>query len=668
MTPIVVNGFLINWLRAEATKDGITTPIEAKQLALLKTLFLANGSIVSQQILLEQVWQDSIVTPNTLQQTIAQLRKVLGDNGRSQNAIKTHPKLGYSLTFTVASQAPTKLNISKYYLAFSFVALVLVVALAISLTSQTKTHSAEILFSDYSPITVNNEIVKSVTYDKTSEQLIYIESAQGLDSIVKRGLRTPQTTTIKQNLRLYGSLAVSPNGEALLYSKITLQQSKKCIDLYLLQLNTNQETLLVPCGTNFTHSPKWLSNSEVLYLATDKKRNSKLHKLNLNSNTNEALALEHSHIKSFDVIDNLLLLLTNDSSEVYQLNASRPFLPKLYELNVEQGKSTNSIRWLTQSRYVILGNEIITADIHDSVPASIDTELLGAQTVVELERISNTSFVTILERENWDVRERNLAVEQDKTIGKTNLYEKKAKYKSPQEISFLSNRTNVFQVWSEGPTGLVQHTNTSSDIKDYLWSSDGNTLIYISDGQLWLQKPESLAKPVITDFKPLRLYQMNDVSILLSAKNNKSDKNDEAESLISFNLNNNTTEILIDKEVNWAQQVGEDIFIINDEFGQLMKQQNDKLSYIEKFKKTTLQWRYFWRQNNKGEFALYFQDKQQNIWRYNPYNEEAEVVAQFDENALFMTDFSATKFTMLSDNFVAEKRILVKLSSLAKTD
>ncbi len=665
MTSIVVNGFLINWLRAEATKDGITTPLEAKQLALLKALFLANGSIVSQQTLLEQVWQDSIVTPNTLQQTIAQLRKVLGDNGRSQNAIKTHPKLGYSLTFTIASQAPTKLNTSKNYLVFSFVALVLIVVLTINLTSQTKTLSPEILFSDYSPVTVNNEIVKSVTYDKTNEQLIYIESAQGLDSIVKRGLHTPQTTTIKQNLRLHGPLAVSPNGEALLYSKITLRQSKKCIDLYLLQLNTNQETLLVPCGANFTHSPKWLSNSEVLYLATDKKRNSKLHKLNLNNNTNEALALEHSHIKSFDVIDKLLLLLTNDSSEVYQLSASRPFLSKLYELNLEQGKPANSIRWLTQSRYVILGNEIITADIQESAPASINTELLGAQTVVELERISDTSFVTILEQENWDVRERNLTVEQDKTIGKTNLYEKKAKYKNHQEISFLSNRTNVFQVWSEGPTGLVQHTNTSSDIKDYLWSSDSNTLIYISDGQLWLQKPESLAKSVITDFKPLRLYQINSANILLSAK---SDDNDEAESLISFNLNSNTTEVLIDKEVNWAQQISEDMFIINDEFGQLMKQQNGKLSYIEKFKKITLQWRYFWRQDNKGEFALYFQDKQQNIWRYNPYNEEAEVVAQFDENALFMTDFSATKFTMLSDNFVAEKRILVKLSSLTKTD
>ena len=62
------------------------------------------GKVVSQEALLDKVWQGTVVSPNTLQRSIAQLRKALGDDGKVQVYIKTHAKQGYSLECDVRWQ------------------------------------------------------------------------------------------------------------------------------------------------------------------------------------------------------------------------------------------------------------------------------------------------------------------------------------------------------------------------------------------------------------------------------------------------------------------------------------------------------------------------------------------------------------------------------------
>jgi hypothetical protein len=56
------------------------------------------------------------------------------------------------------------------------------------------------------------------------------------------------------------------------------------------------------------------------------------------------------------------------------------------------------------------------------------------------------------------------------------------------------------------------------------------------------------------------------------------------------------------------------------------------------------------------------QDKQQNVWRYKPALEQAEVIGGFDENNLFMSDFSKQSLKMLGDNFVKTNNELVKVT------
>ena len=92
-----IGGFFIDLSRNQITQNQQSQIIAPKALAVLTYLAENQGKVVSQDTLLANVWPDTVVSPNTLQRSIAQLRKALGDDSKAQLYIKTHAKQGYSL-------------------------------------------------------------------------------------------------------------------------------------------------------------------------------------------------------------------------------------------------------------------------------------------------------------------------------------------------------------------------------------------------------------------------------------------------------------------------------------------------------------------------------------------------------------------------------------------
>ncbi len=99
-----VGDFFIDLTRNQITKKKQAQTIPPKALAVLTYLAKNANSVVSHHQLLAEVWPDTIVTPNTLQRSIAQLRKVLEEDLEHQSYIKTHAKQGYSLEVEVRWQ------------------------------------------------------------------------------------------------------------------------------------------------------------------------------------------------------------------------------------------------------------------------------------------------------------------------------------------------------------------------------------------------------------------------------------------------------------------------------------------------------------------------------------------------------------------------------------
>lgn len=82
-------------------REGTSVKIEPKAMEVL--VFLANrpGAVVAQRDLEAAVWRDVIVTPQSVYQAVAQLRRVLGDDARQPRYIETVPRRGYRLVAPV---------------------------------------------------------------------------------------------------------------------------------------------------------------------------------------------------------------------------------------------------------------------------------------------------------------------------------------------------------------------------------------------------------------------------------------------------------------------------------------------------------------------------------------------------------------------------------------
>ena len=81
----------------EIEADGRVVKLEPQNMRLLLTLAERPGQVVTTQELLDRVWRDLIVTPNSVYQAVAQLRKQLGDPADEPEYIQTVHRKGYRL-------------------------------------------------------------------------------------------------------------------------------------------------------------------------------------------------------------------------------------------------------------------------------------------------------------------------------------------------------------------------------------------------------------------------------------------------------------------------------------------------------------------------------------------------------------------------------------------
>jgi DNA-binding winged helix-turn-helix (wHTH) protein len=83
------------------SRGGVTEKIDPRNMEVLLALVERQGEVVSQRELEQAVWQDVVVANSSLYQSIAQLRKALGDDAKQSRYIQTIPRKGYRLVASV---------------------------------------------------------------------------------------------------------------------------------------------------------------------------------------------------------------------------------------------------------------------------------------------------------------------------------------------------------------------------------------------------------------------------------------------------------------------------------------------------------------------------------------------------------------------------------------
>jgi transcriptional activator of cad operon len=100
-----IGAWCVNPTSGQISRDGETARVEVRTMRLLLCLAEHAGEVVSIDELLNQVWSEVIVTPDSVYQAVASLRRLLGDDPKQPTYIATVPRLGYRMVATVSPWA-----------------------------------------------------------------------------------------------------------------------------------------------------------------------------------------------------------------------------------------------------------------------------------------------------------------------------------------------------------------------------------------------------------------------------------------------------------------------------------------------------------------------------------------------------------------------------------
>jgi transcriptional activator of cad operon len=101
-TKLRVGAWCVNPKSGQISRDGENARVEVRTMRLLLCLAEHAGEVVSIDELLNQVWSDVTVAPDSVYQAVASLRRLLRDDPKQPAYIETVPRLGYRMVATVS--------------------------------------------------------------------------------------------------------------------------------------------------------------------------------------------------------------------------------------------------------------------------------------------------------------------------------------------------------------------------------------------------------------------------------------------------------------------------------------------------------------------------------------------------------------------------------------
>jgi TolB-like protein/DNA-binding winged helix-turn-helix (wHTH) protein/Tfp pilus assembly protein PilF len=96
-----VGAWRVNPAVDEISQEGQVVKLEPRLMGLLLCLAEHPGEVVSHQKLLDEVWHDVIVSPDSVYQAVGALRRILGDHTKEPTYIVNVPRRGYRLVATI---------------------------------------------------------------------------------------------------------------------------------------------------------------------------------------------------------------------------------------------------------------------------------------------------------------------------------------------------------------------------------------------------------------------------------------------------------------------------------------------------------------------------------------------------------------------------------------
>jgi len=503
---------------------------------------------------------------------------------------------------------------------------------------------------------------------------------------------------------IYGQPSWSPDGKQLAFSRITsCAQSNTydgCTDLRSLSFSlakaSPQKTKsLLACNKKDYKNVSWLNNDKLVFLSKpyqEKPSETKISTLTLStgkintwhgSERYQPFSLAYSSQKnSLAVIEKdqgnaFNLTIFNSHGEIldeqplhlplqlaYQQDWQAAWHPTedtlivsagdaIYELNIEGDFTKHIIPTLQNIQDPVFhpdGTKIV------ATMGTIDLDVVESQWSLK-GHLKNTSLNG---NDTIEASKEYSLLEHVNTVFRSTQQDYDPLYQPfSEQLTFISRRTGTAEIWlakqtknqvnNQPAAQQLTHQPKGQHIGSYIWSTDGQLIIYEADFQLHLLNVNGEQEVLKTSFLVREIYQyLGQHELLLKVVNDNETK------IVKYNIDTGEEIILFHGDPSWAQY--------SADLGLLIQEKND--DYIKQLKQgklgslpalNTIKFRWKFLLKNDQLIAL---DKNEQLWSYDIKNQQLNLLTQVN-NVKHLDDINLQSHHLLFTRFISSKRELV---------
>ena len=687
-----IGGFFVDVSRNQITHNKTAQTIPPKALAVLTYLAQRQGQVVSQEELMDNIWKDTIVSPNSLQRCIAQLRKAFGDDGKSQDFIKTHAKKGYSLETDIRWEQATTAKKDEVTPAPNtrserpknkwFVTACLFIAIFAGLITALNAprSSDSLVINDIRLLTSTDNRELASTYSPDGRYIVFQRFPEVLctSNLWAKHIQTQEEFQLTQELGNYGNISFSPDGNTLTYIEqnncTPPAQQKDCFSLQRLDfaaaLNAPQSpTTIVECTNTEIRNPIWLDSSTLALMRKENQR-WQLIRYNIeNDSTNILHEVINGSVVSYDVSrsnQEIAVTSLHSDNRLYiekvsfdgELLSSHIIdfpedIPKFTFIHPNFSPIENQLIFSTGKQLFTLNFEGEVSKISLPLTDAIGTPEFhpDGQKMIAIKGYYDSDIVSIPLAELPS----QIGQLDSNVIIRSMLEENRGKFQpNGNAIAYSSEGDGTSQVWlsdlnnSDSNSQPLSQFPVNTYVRNLLWSQSGERLLVNGSSQLFTLQLNGDIQPLAVEHAVTDLYHWNESTntALANIRINGALK------LAEVDLLNGDAEVLTNALVKWAGVLNNNQVIFMDSQGvfwqigaleaavipALEGQGSDKRAVIK---------------NN----VIYSINDSFQLWSYNINTQEFSVLAQLPDEVDYITDVSDSHI-LLTYRIAARKDVV----------
>lgn len=681
-----VDEFYVDLSRNQISQQDQVQSMPPKALQVLTYLAENNGRVVSYDELLNAVWPSSVVTPNTLQRSVAQLRKALGETSKTQGIVKTHSKQGYSLeckvtwdreTGTTASNGDVALKIEdsepmqvlplanqafSIKKHFRWMAGCLLVLIVVIFLLSIKNEAVRFEFGNLRYITATDNKEYGARYSSDGKFILFHRyyDRTCVNHLWAKNSETMEEVQLTKEKGTYDSYSLSPDGKILAY--IQQQDCAKPVsqlNCYTLKALNFEQALSQPqegeallyCENSAIKSPVWV-DADHIAMMQNKDQSWRIILYSHKNNSSETLyAVDSGNIVHFTFsakhgalavvsinadgqkfIETISLEGEVLSSELIQLPPKAP-----RHLGVRPEYISNSDKLVfgsfgqlyTLTEQGEVRNMNFPFDRYVGAP-SFHPE--GGRLLLISGHFDSDVAIAHLPGIAGDPVDPQNNEISFSVFERSTQSEYLAKFQpNGGAIAMVSERTGTEQVWlfDGGKAKPISQFTKGTFIKSLHWSYEGNSILALANNELYILMQDEAAKVIDFPYPVVNLFHWNSsegwvvANILVGG----------SQKFVEIDLNSAQYEVVNSKNVKWAAISDSGILVFRDDLNRVWQSGAIEEVLIESLQNQVSAKRFLFKKE-----LLYGVNDSDQLWSYNMDTDEFKSFAVIDRDFEYLSD------------------------------